>query len=290
MTKVSGLRRVGLRVPDLDAACAFYETVWAMEPAPSAGSEKSYRSRGENHDDLLLVPADGTGLDHLGLAVESEADLHAILDRVRSAGASVLSGPITGTRAGDSLVAAVADADGNRVELIVPSHPSGPIRSKRHLGHAVLWTPKVSEQEAFYKLLGFQVSDRTHIGMSFLRCNTDHHSLALAASRNGRKGLQHLAFDIGNIDDVMREYARIRSAGAECIWGVGRHGPGNNVFAYFRDPAGHVVEYYGDMETVESAEVAQVRYWGPEHKGDIWNLAGAPPVQFRDESPPKETR
>ncbi|MBL0423437.1 VOC family protein [Ramlibacter sp. AW1] len=291
MPKVSELRRVALRVPDMEAACAFYETVWAMDPGPGASGERSYRSRGENHDDLLLVPADGPGLDHLGLGVESEAGLHAIVRRVRSAGGTVLSEPAPGSRAGDLLVAAVADADGNRVELIVPSQPSGPrpIRSKRHLGHAVLWTPQATQQEAFYALLGFQVSDRTHIGMSFLRCNTDHHSLALAASRNGRRGLQHLAFDIGNIDDVMREYARIRSAGADCIWGVGRHGPGNNVFAYFRDPAGHVVEYYGDMETVESAEVAQVRYWGPEHKGDIWNIAGAPPVQFRDESPSKET-
>ncbi|MDB5750032.1 MAG: hypothetical protein JWP65_453 [Ramlibacter sp.] len=284
MAKVSGLHRVGVRVPDLAAACDFYERVWSMEPVIAIAGERGFRSQGENHADLMLAAGDTAGLDHLGLAVASEADLHALLERVGRAGHAVLSAPGQGVLAGDRLVAAVADADGNRVELIVPSEPSGPraTRSKRHLGHAVLWTPQVQAQEAFYALIGFSVSDRTHMGMSFLRCNTDHHSVALAASRNGRKGLQHMAFDIGGVDEVMREYARLRAAGAECIWGVGRHGPGNNVFAYFRDPAGLVVEYYGDMERVESVEVTQARFWGPEHKGDIWGIAGAPPMQFRD--------
>jgi catechol 2,3-dioxygenase-like lactoylglutathione lyase family enzyme len=284
MTKVSGLHRVGVRVPDMATACEFYERVWGMEPTPAAAGEQGFRSRGENHADLVLVAGDDRGLDHVGLSVGSEAELHALLAKVRSAGYPVLSEPGKGVRPGDLLSAAVADLDGNRVELIVPSEPSGPRadRSKRHLGHAVLWTPQIGSQEAFYALLGFGVSDRTHIGMSFLRCNTDHHSVALAASRNGRHGLQHVAFDIGGVDDVMREFARLRDTGAECIWGVGRHGPGNNVFAYFRDPAGHVVEYYGDMEHVESAEVAEARFWGPEHKGDIWGIAGAPPGPFRD--------
>jgi len=284
MAKVAGLHRVGLRVPDMGAACSFYEGVWHMHPSDAAVGERGFCSAGENHADLLLVEGDIPGLDHVGFAVDSEKDLHALVAQVRSAGRTVLAAPEKGVRPGDLAVASVADVDGNRVELIVPAQPSGPRpdRSKRHLGHAVLWTPWIGEQEAFYALLGFQVSDRTHIGMSFLRCNTDHHSVALASSRSDRKGLQHIAFDVGSIDDLMREYGRLRSAGADCIWGVGRHGPGHNVFAYFRDPAGHVVEYYGDMEVTDGPEVSAVKFWGPEHKGDIWGVAGAPPLQFRD--------
>jgi hypothetical protein len=79
----------------------------------------------------------------------------------------------------------------------------------------------------------------------------------------------------------MQEYGRLRSKNLECIWGVGRHGPGNNVFSYYRDPEGNVIEFYGEMEQVASADVAETRYWGPEHKGDISGKVGPPPQAFR---------
>ena len=57
----------------------------------------------------------------------------------------------------------------------------------------------------------------------------------------GRRGerLQHIAFDVGSLDNVMRNFARLRGLEVECAWGVGRHGPGNNVFSYYTDPAGN---------------------------------------------------
>ncbi|CAN5720312.1 VOC family protein [soil metagenome] len=289
MIKVAGLYRLGLHVPDIDATSEFYSSKWMMELDAVEGSRRYFRSRGEDHSDLVLHQGPGKGLDHVGLSVRSEADLAAILDRLESSGvaSAIVQRPQPGTRADEQLVAAVTDRDGNRIELIVPKQggdaaATSAQRRSRHLGHVVLWTPRIAEQEAFFALLGFQVSDRTHIGMSFLRCNTDHHSIALARSGSGKTGLQHAAFDIGTTDDVMREFGRLRQQGESCIWGVGRHGPGNNVFAYYQDPAGNVVEYYGDMETVDDPEVRETRVWGPEHKGDIWGVAGAPPNPFRD--------
>ena len=287
--KVSGIHSLGLRVPDLQAAHDFYLHNWGMGLAGSESDARYFQSKGCDHVDLTLRKGHDAVLDHVALAVRSEDDLHAALDALERAGHPVEQKRQRDPMPGEAFTTTIRDPDGNRVELVVPAKSSGtqPVTEgaaigPRKLGHVVLWTPQLQKQEAFYSLLGFQVADRTHLGMSFLRCNTDHHSIAFAGSAHGRTGLQHAAFDVGSLDNVMREFGRLRTEGIACIWGVGRHGPGNNIFSYYQDPAGHVVEFYGDMETVPEADEIEPRFWGPEHKGDIWGVAGAPPEPFLD--------
>jgi catechol 2,3-dioxygenase-like lactoylglutathione lyase family enzyme len=284
MVRVSGLHRIGLRVGDLNEMSDFYRDIWSMELIDSNPRQRFFKSHGENHSDLVLREGIPPGLDFVALSVSSEAVLDQLLGKLEAAGASIVQQPVPGERFGESRVAAVDDLDGNRIELVVANtartRTAYTTRSV-HLGHVVLWTPQIEPQEAFYALLGFQVSDRTHMGMSFLRCNTDHHSIALARSTGGQHGLQHVAFDVGTTDRVMQEYGRLRGNNLECIWGVGRHGPGNNVFSYYRDPEGNIIEFYGEMEQVATADVTETRYWGPEHKGDISGKAGPPPQAFR---------
>jgi catechol 2,3-dioxygenase-like lactoylglutathione lyase family enzyme len=273
----------------LDRARDFYHHVWGMGLIGVVGDEVAFRSREADHAELLLRQGDAARLDHVAFSVASEDALRALVDALESHGHTIDEAPRPGRRAGEALVAAFPDLDGNRIELVVPTgtevpeatfegDAAGPLK----LGHVVLWTPRQDAQEAFYALLGLRVTDRTHIGMSFLRCNRDHHTLATVKSDSGRTGIQHIAFDVGSLDTVMREAARMRDDGNPCIWGVGRHGPGNNIFSYYQDPAGNVVEYYGDMEQVEAGGAVEERYWGPEHKGDIWGMSGPPPAPFRD--------
>jgi catechol 2,3-dioxygenase-like lactoylglutathione lyase family enzyme len=286
MTKVSGLYRIGLGVPNIDTVAEFYTKNWAMELVGVDGGRVYFRSRGMRHGDLMLRSAERSCLDHIALYVDSEPDLQSILERIQGAGHSFLQGPTAGVHPGESISAAVRDPDVNRIEIVVPEKEatgSDPTTAAaRHLGHVVLWSPQVQAQEDFYALLGFQVSDRTHVGMSFLRCNTDHHSIALARSARGKTGLQHVAFDVGSIDEVMREFGRLRSEDIDCVWGVGRHGPGNNVFSYYTDPAGNVIEYYGEMEKVAPNEKVTPKFWDSQHRGDLWGVAGAPPEIMRD--------
>lgn len=288
MSRVNNLYRIGLNVPDLNAAGIFYNSCWAMRPSGSDAEELRFRSAETEHSDLLLFGATEASLNHIGFAVDSIDDLNQILRTVDAAGYTVVQNPQNGKRPDELLVAVISDVDGNRVELIVPRRISNaeevsPQQGPKKIGHVVLWTPqeRLTEQEKFYSLLGLAVTDRTHIGMSFLRCSLTHHSLALAKNSQQRTGFQHVAYDVGSIDDVMRNLARLREKGVPCIWGVGRHGPGNNIFSYYRDPAGNVVEYYGDMEVVDRLEVESPVFWGPEHKGDIWGVSGPPPDAFR---------
>jgi len=46
----------------------------------------------------------------------------------------------------------------------------------------------------------------------------------------------------------MRGSGRMIDAGFPIAWGVGRHGPGDNVFSYFIDPVGTVIEYTADRK------------------------------------------
>ncbi len=288
MMRVSGLLRVGLQVTNLNQMRDFYHRNWGMALINDDGQEVAFRCQESRKCDLLLRAGSTDGLDHVAFAVASEDEMMAILENLESHGHSIQEKPRPGRHTGDDLVASFLDPDRNRVELVVPTQidgeagfevtTTGPLK----LGHVVLWTPRQADQEAFYSLLGFRVSDRTQIGMSFLRCNHDHHSLAFVKNAGERTGLQHLAFDVGSLDTVMLEAARMRDEGNPCIWGVGRHGPGNNIFSYYQDPAGNVIEYYSDMELVTDTQPVQERFWGPEHNGDVWGLSGPPPEPFLD--------
>lgn len=287
--RISGLHRIGLEVTDFARMQDFYHRNWGMGLVAVDNREAAFRSKQADHSDVIILRGETDRLDHVAFAVASEDDLGGLTEALERNGHTIDEAPGPGRRFGDALVAAFLDLDGNRIELVVPAaqdaaepnydgDAAGPLK----MGHVVLWTPQQREQEAFYAQLGLHVTDRTHIGMSFLRCNRDHHSFATVKSNSGRTGLQHVAFDVGSLDTVMCEAARMRDEDNPCIWGVGRHGPGNNVFSYYQDPAGNVVEYYGDMEQVEESAAVEERFWGPEHKGDIWGLSGPPPAPFRD--------
>ncbi|HEY2872974.1 MAG TPA: VOC family protein, partial [Reyranella sp.] len=83
----------------------------------------------------------------------------------------------------------------------------------RKIGHAVIFVSDIERSKRFYtEVLGFQVSDvydgsMMPGGMVFLRCNGDHHCLALVGDKgdaaNG-KSLHHIAFELATIDEVIR--------------------------------------------------------------------------------------
>lgn len=127
----------------------------------------------------------------------------------------------------------------------------------RKLGHVVLKVRDVATSEAFYRdVLGFQVSDRNEKGMVFLRHGTDHHSLALAQVPSDRPlagpdevGLHHFAWEVGDLDGVIRARDYLRSKGVPIVF-EGRRGAGGNVGVEVQDPDGNVVEFYCGMDQI----------------------------------------
>src|SRR6185503_9690194 len=77
----------------------------------------------------------------------------------------------------------------------------------------------------------------------------------------------------------MRGAGRMKENGFNIEWGVGRHGPGNNVFSYFIEPNGFVTEYTTEVEQIDEAtHIAQdAEFWDKlPQKPDRWGLAGLP--------------
>jgi catechol 2,3-dioxygenase-like lactoylglutathione lyase family enzyme len=128
------------------------------------------------------------------------------------------------------------------------------------LGHIVLRVSDLERSTAFYtQVLGFRVSDvypdeMMPGGMVFLRCNTDHHCLALVGASAGQaanKELHHVAFEVPTLAEVVRARDRLRAHSAKIDF-EGRRRAGCQIAVEFRDPDNHSLEIYWGVDQVGS--------------------------------------
>ncbi|MEA2658680.1 MAG: hypothetical protein QOF64_1276 [Candidatus Binatota bacterium] len=108
------------------------------------------------------------------------------------------------------------------VKLRALQPPDGLGYKIRRLGHVVLQVADLERSLLFYtQVLGFNLteiySEDLHPGgFAFLRCHTDHHSIALVGTTAGRSRhaeLHHIAFEVGSLDEVFTVRARLREQG-----------------------------------------------------------------------------
>ena len=127
----------------------------------------------------------------------------------------------------------------------------------RKLGHVVLNVTDLEASVRFYTgVLGLEVSDRypdTMVpgGMVFLRCNADHHGVALVggAAKSERSSLNHFAFEVATPDEVFRARAWLRTHDVPIVF-EGRRRAGCQIAVEFRDPDGNNLEVYWGIDQV----------------------------------------
>jgi catechol 2,3-dioxygenase-like lactoylglutathione lyase family enzyme len=127
----------------------------------------------------------------------------------------------------------------------------------RKIGHVVLNVTDLEASVRFYgDLLGLQVSDRypesmVPGGMVFLRCNTDHHGVALVggAPRGDRTTLNHFAFEVGSLEEVFRARTWLRAHDVPITF-EGRRRAGCQIAVEFLDPDGNNLEIYWGLDQV----------------------------------------
>jgi catechol 2,3-dioxygenase-like lactoylglutathione lyase family enzyme len=136
--------------------------------------------------------------------------------------------------------------------------PKGlPFRATK-LGHVVLRVQDLERSVDFYtRILGFQVSDvypesMVPGRMVFLRCNPDHHCLALVGGAKGPNRfaeLHHLAFEVSSLDELYRARKHLREQGVKIDFD-GRRRAGCQIAVEFRDPDDHRLELYWGLDQV----------------------------------------
>lgn len=145
-------------------------------------------------------------------------------------------------------------------ELKHRGRPRGlPFRVNK-IGHVVLHVSDVARSTRFYtELLGFEVSDvypETMMagGMVFLRCNGDHHGVALIGGLDEAArgtGFHHMAFEVSSLDEVLRARDHLRRNGVTIDF-EGRRRAGCQLAVEFRDPDGHRLEIYWGLDQIGS--------------------------------------
>jgi catechol 2,3-dioxygenase-like lactoylglutathione lyase family enzyme len=279
--RVVGLRGVDLGVTNVAASTRFFTDTWRLSIVAERDGAVYLRGSGAYHHILSLHLRAQPSWLCLNLAAADRAAVDALNARVKAAGAPRLDAPAPLAEPGGGYGFAFADPEGRVARVIAADArhadaASGPDRPLK-ITHVVLNTPHQEAAAAFWvKALGFTVSDRSLL--TFLRCNADHHCLAFHPG--GSATLHHIAFEMDSIDSVMRGAGRMRDAGRAIEWGPGRHGPGNNMFAYFVGPDDFVIEYTAEIEQVDDGYRArQPAQWAyPPGHSDLWG-ATAPPSE-----------
>ena len=298
--KVTDIAWGRLRAPDLDAMEEFL-TEFGMARAARTNDALYMRGTGPDHH-IHITEKGAPAFVGFAYRAASEDDLARIARAPGASGVETMDEPGGGRRV------RLTEPNGYRIEVIyglqqldpIPVRHqklnsgaeadnragelmrihTGPSRVKR-IGHGVMGTPKVAETVAWFReTLGLVRSDDVYAGAkdnimgSFNRCDrgeafVDHH--VFFCMKNERAGLNHLSFEVHDIDDVFTGHEHLKRLGRyEHMWGLGRHLLGSQVYDYWADPWGRVHEHWADTDRLNlanggqliSAEEGLVSQWG----------------------------
>lgn len=297
--KISDIAFVRFCVPDFERLEKFLEDFGLIV---SHSGDQRISAHGAGPAPVLYMAEVGEPkFAGLGLQADSLEDLERLAE-AEGVDVQPFNAP------GGGHVVALKDPDGNLVEIVAgqtarepgclpdtsrwnSAHMQPRVREAKRLppeaahvvrlGHAVLNVGDFRASEAWYKeRFGFITSDEITLSPdfsigAFMRCDrgdapTDHHTLFLIQSPKGAS-FNHAAFEVVDMDDLMVGHERLKSAGYQPEWGIGRHILGSQVFDYWRDPWGHTLEHWTDGDlfvardgsnTATIQELMGVQ-WGP---------------------------
>ena len=195
------------------------------------------------------------------------------------------------------------DSQGN-MQYALPS-------SVMRLGHTAI---NVKDGPAsiqwYHDVLGMIVSDNIigpdgNVGGAFIRCDngdmpSDHHTLNVVALPSEAEPFHgtfgHAGFELEkSLDDLMAGHFHMKTSGKYVHeWGIGRHLLGSQLYDYWRDPHGFILEHWtdGDLMTADSppqdvsiVEVVKGQYGPIPHSSFNMSLPLEAVETFREATP-----
>ena len=285
--EIGPIRHVGLFTPALKEHAHFYSSIWGLDAIAETADAIFLRGASAEYFILSLHHHNGLGLHHIAYAMQDEDSIRRAAAHLTQAGVRIAETPHVLDEPGGGFGLRFIDPDGRCIELSagVSRHvPETDVMrvEPRSVCHVVNNTSDIQRITGFYTdVLGFRVSDWSGQQMVFLRSDSKHHNISFNAAPHA--SVNHVAYLVSGVDELMRGVANLRKHGIEPAWGPGRHGPGNNIFCYFKDPYGYIAEYTCDIDYITDESKHQAKVWprGPESM-DRWGVAAPPSAELRD--------
>jgi catechol 2,3-dioxygenase-like lactoylglutathione lyase family enzyme len=268
---LSGIDAVVFGVADMTAAKRFMDD-WGVTLVSATADKLVYRTRDgaevvvRPHDAKDLPPGieSGNTVREVIWGAANQAELDQSLKTLRT---------VYNFRTGADGLARVTDPNGmsvafrvsQRTPIVVkPTPPNAPGSHQRvdqrspihdranpiNIGHIVVFANDLAAMRTFYTgKLGFVISDEYPGHGVFTRCQQvgPHHNLFML-NRPGKPGINHVAFTVADIHEVIGGGIAMSKKGWKTEIGPGRHPISSAYFWYFENPLSAPLEYYADED------------------------------------------
>lgn len=266
MTLGAVVERLVLSTPNVDAAAAFYRDGFGYEVL-AVGEERHCAAPQRS---LWLRPGPANQLAEAHYRFPSQEAFESFVDRLRGRDLPFEHDKV-------AHIVCVCDPDGRRLRFrfggaggVGAALPTG------RLQHYAVRSPDPVALAAFYvDQLGFTVSDEVRddagqLGAIFLRTDPEHHALAIFRAPDAR--FDHFSCETDDWNSLRDWADRLSEARIPLCWGIGRHGPGNDLFFMVKDPDGNMAEISADLEVC--SEDRPVGKWRHEARTlNLWGMA-----------------
>lgn len=238
-----------LETPQINAVVPWYET--HLEMVPKRLDDGSVWLSGRQRN-IVFWPSADKGLGYVAYALTDASQLARFDAEMRAKGVS--RPDIQSSLFADGQVA-IADTDGKCFIFGVPVKPETDTldRLPGRLQHLGICTTDMDRLIDFFtRTVGFRASDIVKnddgaVSACFLRSDREHHDLALFAASSSR--FDHQCYETTCWNDIRDWGDHFADQRTQIEWGAARHGAGNNLFIFVRDPDGNQVEMSAELET-----------------------------------------
>lgn len=287
---IQKLAHAELRVDDIGRALEYNVELFGLRELARDGDTVYLGCGLDNNYDLALIPG-GTGISHFAYQVASEDDLQGYKKRIEQYGISVEERTDAEPGQQKSIGFVLPGTHQTiRMELVTVEdrpqylHPAlSPNRQLQGAGpidldHVNLMVANANQLADFLKsALDFRISDIFQPAPGFWgavwsRATEHHHDLGFMAGRNPNETLNHIAFTFEGLDHMKRALDMLAKHDLKLEFGLGRHGIGGNLYAYYWAPGGNRYELTAEMPRVVDDKAEPV-IWEDLYKGiSAWGM------------------